>query len=165
MDALGAVDWFLLAVLGLSVIIGVWRGLVFEVLSLLGWVAAYFAAQWFAPVMGGHIPVGAPGSAINHAAAFAVTFIAALIVWGLAARLVRLMITASPLSVPDRLLGAVFGLLRGTVVLLALATLVAMTPVARSPAWTQSHGAAWLSAMLQGLKPVLPAQVAQHLPA
>ena len=165
MDALGTVDWILLAVLGLSVAIGVWRGLVFEVLSLLGWVAAYVAAQWLSPAMAERLPVGSPGSAVNQAAAFAVTFILALVVWALAARLVRMLVTASPLSGLDRLLGAVFGLLRGLVVLLALATLVAMTPVARSPAWGQSHGAAWLNAMLQGLKPVLPAEIAQHLPA
>ena len=39
----------LLGVLLLSVLVGLVRGLVFEVLSLLGWVVAYFAAQWFAP--------------------------------------------------------------------------------------------------------------------
>jgi len=165
MESLGAVDWVLLAVLGLSVLIGLWRGLVFEVLSLLGWVVAYFAAQWFAPVTAQHLPVGTPGSALNHAAGFVVTFVAVLIVWALAARLVRLLITASPLSVIDRVLGAGFGLLRGLVLLLAVATVVSMTPAARSPAWKQSHGAAWLHAMLQGLKPVLPEGIAQHLPA
>jgi membrane protein required for colicin V production len=165
MDALGTVDWVLLAVLGLSVLIGLWRGLVFEVLSLLGWVAAYFAAQWFSPAMAAHLPVGAPGSALNHAAAFIITFILALIVWSLAARLIRMAVTASPLSVLDRMLGAAFGLLRGLVLLLVVATLVAMTPVRKSPAWGESFGAAWLNAMLQGLKPVLPSEIAQHLPA
>lgn len=165
MDSLATVDWILLAVLALSVVIGLWRGLVFEVLSLLGWVAAYLAAQWLAPAMSEHLPVGAPGGPVNHAAGFAVTFVLALIVWGLAARLVKLLISASPLSVVDRMLGAVFGLLRGLVLLLAVATLVAMTPAARSPAWSESRGAAWLSAMLQGLRPVLPDAIAQHLPA
>jgi len=165
MDPLGTVDWILLGILGLSVLIGLWRGLVFEVLSLLGWVAAYFAAQWLSPAMADHLPVGAPGSALNQVAAFAVTFILALIVWGLAARLVRMLVNASALSIADRMLGAVFGLMRGLVLLLVVATLVAMTPVSRSPAWGRSHGAAWLNAMLQGLKPVLPSEIAQHLPA
>jgi membrane protein required for colicin V production len=165
MQSLGAVDWILLAILGLSVLIGLWRGLVFEVMSLLGWVVAYFAAQWFAPQMSEHLPVGTPGSALNHAAGFVVTFLVVLIVWALLARLVKLLITASPLSVIDRVLGAGFGLLRGLVLLLAIATVVAMTPAARSPAWRQSHGAAWLNALLHELKPVLPVEIAQHLPA
>jgi membrane protein required for colicin V production len=163
--SLGTVDWILLGILALSVLIGLWRGLVFEVLSLLGWVVAYFAAQWFAPQMSAHLPVGAPGGAINHAAGFAVTFILVLVLWALAARLIKMLITASPLSALDRMLGAVFGLLRGLVLLLAIATVVWMTPAARSPAWSESRGAAWLHAMLQGLKPVLPVEVAQHLPA
>ena len=74
--ALGWVDWALLAVLALSVVIGLWRGLVFEVLSLLGWVAAYIAAQMFAPAVAPLLPIGHPGEALNHAAAFAATFVA-----------------------------------------------------------------------------------------
>jgi membrane protein required for colicin V production len=165
MESLGPVDWILLAILALSVLIGLWRGLVFEVLSLLGWVAAYFAAQWFAPTMSAHLPVGVRGDAINHAAGFALTFILVLVLWALAARLVKMLVTASPLSALDRMLGAVFGLLRGLVLLLAIATVVAMTPAVRSPAWSESRGAAWLHVMLKELKPVLPAEIAQHLPA
>ena len=47
LPALGWVDWALLAVLALSIAVGLWRGLVFEVLSLVGWVGAYIAAQLF----------------------------------------------------------------------------------------------------------------------
>jgi membrane protein required for colicin V production len=165
MASVGAIDWVLIGILVLSVVVGLWRGLVFEVLSLLGWVAAYIAAQWFTPVTAAHLPVGSPGSAINHAAAFACTFVLALIVWMILARLVRMLITASPLSALDRTLGGGFGLLRGVVVLLAIATVVSMTPAVRSEAWRGSQGAAWLTVVLQGLKPVLPAGVAQHLPA
>jgi membrane protein required for colicin V production len=101
---------------------------------------------------------------MNLGAAFALTFIATLIVWSLAASLVRMLIKATPLSVPDRVLGAGFGALRGVVLLLALASLVAMTPAVRSPAWQASQGAGWLHAVLDELKPVLPTEVAQHLP-
>ena len=166
MDAsLGWVDWALVAVLCLSAVVGLVRGLVFEVLSLLGWVAAYFAAQWFAPVVATHLPIGQPGSALNHAAAFGCAFLAALIVWGLLARLVRALIRATPLSIVDRLLGALFGAARGLIVLLAVATVVGLTPLAKSVAWQRSLGVPWLQAALQGLKPVLPPQLSQHLPA
>jgi membrane protein required for colicin V production len=159
---LGWVDLALIGVLLLSVIVGVLRGFVFELLSLAGWIAAWFAAQWFAPVAAPHIPVGTPGSALNHGAAFAVTFVVALIVWSLASRLVRLLIHATPLSLFDRLLGAVFGLVRGAVLLLAVATAIGFTPLAKSAAWQQSRGAAVLNAVLQGLLPLLPSQVSKH---
>lgn len=165
LPALGWVDWVLAAALVLSVFVGLWRGLTFEVLSLLGWVAAYVAAQAFAATVAPMLPVGDPGSALNQGAAFALVFVAALVAWGLASRLLRQVIHATPLQAIDRVLGAGFGLLRGAVLLLAVATVVTLTPAVRSPAWQDSQGAAWLGALLQGLKPVLPESLAQHLPA
>jgi len=165
LPALGWVDWALAAVLAVSIAVGLWRGLVFEVLSLLGWVAAYVAAQAFASSVAPMLPLGAPGSGLNQSAAFALVFVLALLAWALASRLLRLVIHATPLQVVDRVLGGGFGLLRGAVLLLAVATVVSLTPVARSPAWQQSQGAVWLGALLQGLKPVLPESLAQHLPS
>jgi len=163
--ALGWVDWTLLAVLGVSVLVGLWRGLVFELMSLLGWVVAYVVAQLYAVTVAAHLPIGAPGSALNAGAGFALTFFGTLIGWSLLARLVRLLIHATPLTLVDRSLGAAFGLARGGVLLLALTTVIAFTPAARSQLWQDSHGAAWLRSALQNIKPVLPADVARHLPA
>lgn len=159
------VDGALLAVLAVSVIVGLVRGFVFECLSLVGWLVAWFAAQWGAPQLAPHLPVGAPGSALNLGAAFALAFVAALVAWGLLAKLIRLLIHATPLSIPDRLLGAVFGLLRGGVLLLAVATVVGLTPAAQSRAWREAKGAPWLQQALVLLKPLLPEAAARHLPS
>ena len=156
--ALSWLDWALLAVLLLSVAVGLVRGFVFECLSLAGWLAAWFAAQWGAPLLAPHLP-GSQGSAMNQGLAFALAFVAALIAWSLLARLIRMLIHATPLSLPDRLLGAVFGLLRGGVLLLVVATVVALTPASQSQGWRASHGAQWLSVALASLKPLL-----QYLP-
>ena len=167
MPVLGWVDWTLLAVLALSVVVGLWRGLVFELMSLVGWVVAYVAAQLYSPLVAAQLPsglLGLPGSALNLGAGFALTFFGVLIVWTLLAKLVCLLVHATPLTLIDRTLGAAFGLVRGGVLLLALATLVAFTPAARSQPWQDSQGAAWLRVALQGIKPVLPADVARHLP-
>jgi len=168
MGGLGWVDWALLAVLAASVAVGLWRGLVYELMALVGWLVAYVAAQawaadWVAPRLAG-LPLGAPGSAQQAGAAFALTFIAVLVAWGLLARLVRLLLHATPLTLLDRLSGAGFGLVRGGVLLLVLATVVSLTPAVRAPAWQDSQGAAWLGVALAGLKPVLPKSLARHLP-
>jgi len=60
------------------------------------------------------------------------------------------------LSVLDRALGAGFGFARGVLILLVVALIVTWTPVSRSPAWQSSRGAAWLGAVLGGLKPLWP---------
>jgi membrane protein required for colicin V production len=164
MTELGWVDWAFIALLAVSVGVGLWRGLVLEVLSLLGWVAAYVGAQWFAPEIAPQLPVGRAGSALNHAAGFVVVFVVVLVVWALLARLLRFVIHATPLGAVDRVLGATFGLARALVVMLAITTVVLLTSLAQSQAWRDSHGAAWLGGALREIKPVLPARIAQHLP-
>jgi len=165
MAELGWIDCTLLAVLAVSMVIGLMRGFVFEVMSLAGWLVAWFAAQWLAPQAAVYVPIGTPGSTLNFAAAFVACFLAAIVVWGLLSKLVRLLIQATPLSIPDRLLGAGFGLVRGAVLLLAVATTVALTPAAKSPSWQASHGARWLEIARHGLMPLLPADVARRFPA
>jgi membrane protein required for colicin V production len=165
---LGWVDWTLLAVLLVSVILGLVRGFVLEAMGLLGWVVAWFSAQWAAPVLAPHIAalgVGEAGDALPHAAGFLVVFVLALVIWMLFARLLKAIVHATPLSVPDRILGGGFGVLRGAVLLLALAMVVALTPAAQSQAWRSSQGARWLGLSLQALKPLLPEPARQLMPA
>ncbi|MDZ7591382.1 MAG: CvpA family protein [Rubrivivax sp.] len=159
------IDWLLLAVLAASVVLGFVRGLVYEALALAGWVVAWFAAQWAAPPLAPHLPLGEPGSALQIGAAFALAFFLALVVWGLLARLVRMLVRATPLSLLDRMLGSGFGVFRGLVLLLAVATVVMLTPAAQSDPWRGSHGAQLLGQALDSLKPLLPEAAAQLLPA
>lgn len=158
---IGWVDIAMCAFLALSVIVGLTRGVVFELLSLTGWFAAYFAARWFAPLVLPYIHVGTPGSNLNQGLALVSVFIAALVTWSLVARLVRLLIRATPLSALDRLIGSVFGFLRGALVLMVVVLIVGVTPAAKSAGWHRSQGAVWLNAAVQEVKPWLPSQVIQ----
>ena len=151
------VDLFLLALLLLSAAVGFWRGLFFEVMSLLGWVVAYFAAVWFSPVAAPHIPVGTPGGALNQLASVIGVFVAVLIVWALLSRLLRMLLRATPLSLIDRLLGAMFGVIRGVLILLLIYAAVGWTPWSRSEAWAQSQVRPWLAVACKTLVPLLPA--------
>jgi membrane protein required for colicin V production len=164
MEQVGWVDLAMLGVLLLSLGLGLWRGFVLEAMALVGWVVAYFAAQWLAPQWAPHLPLGEPGSSMNYAASIAVAFLAVLIGWGLASRVLRLLVNATPLRGADRVLGAAFGLLRGVLLLMVLATVVALTPAGGSELWHRSQGAQWLAVAMQGLKPLLPPDIAQFLP-
>lgn len=158
------IDLVLLIGLGLSVVVGAWRGFVTEMLSLAGWGVSYFAAQWFGPQGAAMVPVGQPGSRLNMLAGMIVVFVFAWLVWALISWAVSKVIRASVLSAPDRLLGAGFGLIRGVVVALVVATLVNMTPLATWAPWQASRGVAWLQVLMKGLRPMLPEQVVKFLP-
>ncbi|MFM8899673.1 MAG: CvpA family protein [Burkholderiales bacterium] len=155
------VDWFLIVLLAVSALVGLWRGLVFELMSLAGWVVAYFAAYWFSPELASHVPIGTVGSGLNSSATFLLTFVGVLILWTLLARLVRMLVRATPLSVVDRLLGMLFGSLRGLMIALMLYTVVSWTPWVRSEVWAQSQLRPWLAQAHAAVLPLLPASWAQ----
>lgn len=161
--SLAWVDIAICAVLTVSVLVGVWRGLLYEVLSLIGWVVAYFAAQYLGAQMSQWIPVGAPGSGLNLVVGWAAAFLLVLVVWSLAARLVRMLVAASPLSGLDRLMGAGFGLLRGVLICLLAVLLAGMTPARQSRQWQDSELLPWIQVVLQDIKPVLPPSVRQYV--
>ncbi len=157
-------DWIFIAVLVVSLVVGAWRGLVYELLSLANWIAAFVLAQWFAPDVAHYLPLGGATEVVRYAAGFVVVFIAALFAGGLIAFLVRKLIAAVGLRPVDRVLGSVFGLVRGLVVLLALTVVAGMTPVVKSPWWQESTGADIATVILKGLKPVLPVEFGKYLP-
>ena len=164
MQALSAVDWILLAVLGLSFLLGIWRGIVQEVLSLVGWVAAFYVSQMYAPMAAAWLPMEGSSQMLRYAAGFVVVFIAVLVATVLISWVVKKLVSAVGLGPLDRLLGSVFGLLRGVVILLAATVIVGMTPMRETEAWRQAQGAQWLQQMLHVLKPVLPADFGKYLP-
>lgn len=159
------IDLMLLIGLGLSTLVGIWRGLIKEVMALLGWAVAYFMAQWFGPQAGAWVPVGAQGSQMNAAAGMVVVFVAAWLSWAVLTWAVTQVIKESGLGGADRFLGGVFGLMRGVLVALVIVTIVRATPLAQWEPWLASTGVDWLEILLEGLRPVLPEQVIEFLPA
>lgn len=157
-------DWVLLGGLVLSVLVGAWRGLVIEVLALLGWLVAYLAARLLGPDVAAYLPIGEAGSMLNAVAGMVVAFVLAWISWSVLSWAVGRLIRASVLSAPDRVLGAGFGLLRGLVVALLLCVLVSMTPLAKVDVWQASVGVAWLQTALAEMRPMLPPELLPYLP-
>lgn len=159
-----ALDWLFIAVVLLSVVIGLWRGLVYEVLSLTGWVLAFVLAQWSAPALAGWLPLGDTAQPMRYAIAFGVVFIVSVFLAGLLATLMRRMIQTVGLRPVDRMLGTGFGAMRGIVLVLAIAVVFLLTPLRDSAWWSQSQGAPVAVAALKGLKPMLPERFGRYLP-
>ncbi len=156
-------DWILAAVLVFSLLLGAWRGLVYEVLSVLGWAASFYAAQWFAPQVATMLPLQSASEPVRYAAAFVLVFIAAVFAAGLLAALLKMLVDAIGLRPVDRTLGAAFGVLRGVIMLLAATVVMDMTALKSSPWWQESRGAQTLTAALTSLRPLLPEQFAKYL--
>ena len=93
-----------------------------------------------------------------------VVFIAVLVLTAVSGWVLQKLVAAVGLGVLDRLLGAVFGSLRGVIVLLVITVIAGMTPMQDTATWRQSEGARALTQLLHFLKPVLPADFGKYLP-
>jgi membrane protein required for colicin V production len=161
---MSSTDWILLALLAASMLLGAWRGLVYEVLSVLGWIASFVLAQWFAPEVADMLPMQKSDQTLRYAAAFVIVFIASVFAAGLISALMKKIISAVGLRPVDRILGAFFGVFRGLILLLALSVVVHMTALQESEWWLASKGGPMLMTLLKGLKPMLPEKFGAYLP-
>lgn len=158
-------DWILLGVLLTSMLVGFWRGLVYEVLSLAGWVAAFIVAQWLAPSVASWLPFLATAAAqVQYAVSFVVVFVVALFASGLLSWLIKKLVETAGLRPVDRALGAFFGLARGVVLLLVLTVVLQLTGLTHEDWWQSARGPVWLDVILKGLKPLLPQAFVNYLP-
>jgi membrane protein required for colicin V production len=158
-------DWILLGVLLASMVVGLWRGLVYEVLSLAGWVAAFVVAQWWAPDVVGWLPwMKGASDSLQYAVAFTLVFVLTVFAAGLVSWLIKKLVETVGLRPVDRTLGGFFGLARGVVLLLALTVVLQLTGLSRDDWWSSAQGPVWLELMLNGLKPLLPPSFVTYLP-
>jgi membrane protein required for colicin V production len=156
-------DWALLGVLLLSVLLGLWRGLMYEVLSLAGWVLAFILAQAFANDVAAWLPMDGLSSALKLAVAFVLVFVLVAFAGGLVAWLVQKLVATVGLRPVDRVLGGAFGLARALVMLLGLAVVVSVMQMQQAAWWRTSSAAGMLSATLLEIRPLLPEPVARHI--
>ena len=161
---MSALDWIFAVVLLLSMLLGAWRGLVYEVLSLVNWVVAFVLARLFALDAAQLLPMSGASAAMRYAAGFLLVFVLVLVAGGLLTVLIKKLTAAVGLSPIDRTLGAVFGASRGVLLLLA-SVVVHLTPMKDSVTWQESVGARLAGVTLKGLKPALPRDLEKFLPA
>lgn len=157
------VDWAIVGVFGLSVLLGVLRGVVREMFALAGWIAGILLALQFAAPIGAWLPLDLPIGARTALSALVIV-VATLLTAALLAALLRSVLTAARLSLEDRMLGGLFGVLRAAIVV-GLAVLLAMTGGAsREPWWQASLLLPWLQASVRFASPLLPESLARYVP-
>ena len=155
-------DYAVIAVLVISIAWGAWRGLVHEVLSLIGWILAFVMGNLFAMPLAEMFPA-AMRPELRVVVAFLLIFVGTLVVAALLAALFTKFIKVSVLHSLNRWLGALFGLLRGLLIVVVLAMVAGLTSLPRKPDWTHSATGYSLSQTVVQLKPWLPAAFAQRL--
>ena len=115
-----AVDWAIIAVLGLSILLSLWRGFVREAVSLAGWIAAFVIANMFVGEMAAFLQQWIANVTGRYVAAYALLFAGMLMVAGIVGKLSAQVVKVTGLTLLDRLLGTVFGFARGIIIVLVV---------------------------------------------
>jgi len=156
-------DFVVLAILATSGILGLVRGLTKEVLSLIAYAAAFVAAVWWGPTVYETLTL-IESSLLRMVVSYGAVFIGALLGVGLLNMALGALIQRVGLESTDRSLGAVFGLLRGILVVLILVVVAGYTPMPQEPWWKDALLSQTLINMLLKIKTWLPLDIAQWLP-
>lgn len=157
-------DYIILIIVILSVLLGWWRGLVYEILSLLSWITSYFVAKSWVTEFTPYMPEVLESDTLKSAAAFFAIYITTLILCGIAAWALNKLIKSFGLDWrTDGVLGGFFGFFRGCLLVLVIVLLAGLTKLPQTPFWQD----ALLSKPLQNIallvKDLLPDDMAKRV--
>ena len=156
-------DYAVLGVLLVSVLLSIFRGAVRELLSLAGWVVAFMAARSLSVDLVPMIPPSIEDESLRMSVAFVAIFLAVLVAMGLIAMLLSALIKTVGLGFIDRMLGSVFGLVRGILIVLMVVLLAGMTTLPQEPLWQKALLSKTLETTVGLTLPWLPQELSQRI--
>lgn len=157
------VDAIILGILALSILIGLLRGLIAELLSLVIWVAAFVVAALFGPTVARLFDHAISLSAARISLGYAICFIGVLLIGAIIRFAARRLIWSTGLTGLDRLLGLLFGFVRGVLLVTLAVFLMGLTSLTRESWWQQSALLPQFQTTAAWLGQNIPASVAEHL--
>lgn len=132
-------DLSIIIFLILSAGLGLWRGFVVEVILLVPWIIAIAAAIIGAPLVSEHVLSGIHESGLRIMLSFFVIFIPLLIVTRIFARIACFAVKdLASFSATNRLLGTIFGVIRGAAIVLLVLMLLEGLGFNHSRWWNDS---------------------------
>jgi len=160
-------DYTIVGIISVSALISIVRGFVREALSLVAWLVAAWVALTFAKEGAQYFVGFIAHSTIRLIVAFIVIFISMIIVGAIVNWLIAKLVSSTGLSGTDRLLGGIFGIARGILIVSIMVLLVQMSVLSQATWFTQSQLIVHLQPMAEWLQQRLPDSVQQiiHTPS
>ncbi len=156
-------DYAVLAIVGISVLLSIIHGFVRELLALASWIVAFLVAQNYAAALAPLLPAAITSGSLRLLVAFLAAFLTVLLAMTLIAILVSRLFHSAGLGLVDRVLGAVFGLVRGFAIVMVVVLLAGLTALPRQPVWRDAMLSAPLVALADAVKGWLPYDLSKHI--
>ncbi|MCP5419877.1 MAG: CvpA family protein [Gammaproteobacteria bacterium] len=156
------VDFLIIGVIVLSMVVSLVRGFLKEAISLATWIVAFVIAFIYVDPAAAHLDFYLGIPSISIILAFGGLFLVTLILGGLVNLTVAQLVKRTGLSGTDRLLGVVFGLLRGGAIVAMLVLVAGLTPLPQDPWWSQSPLLLQFQEAAMWLREFLPPDIAAY---
>ena len=160
---MNAADYLILATLGISMVAALMRGLVSEVMSLAVWALALWISATTSGVFAGNFLSGIEQPAVRLGSAYIFIFMLVLVLGGMLTWVIRRVVWKTGLSSTDRWLGALFGFMRGLLIVFAVVIFAGFTAIPKQPIWQQSLLLPSVQTAVWGLSQYLPPSVRSFL--
>lgn len=156
-------DYGVLAIIGLSTLLSMMRGLIQEILALAAWLCSFWLASCYASKGIVWVPLVLPGETLRYIVAFLAIFCISWFLATILRILVNRFLKITGLKPLDRFLGAGFGLLRGCLLIITIVLLAGMTGLPEEPFWKKAMLSPLCEKTALRILPWLPSQWADHI--
>lgn len=150
------IDWALIAVIILSILVGLWRGFIREVFSIAVWVFAVWVAFRYSGVAAEWLTAWVDLPSARAAIGFAGLLVITLVIGGLAGWLLGQIVDSTGLGGTDRMIGMLFGLIRGLAIVVLALLVARFTPFPEDPWWQESRLLPYFERLAERSVPWLP---------
>lgn len=156
-------DYAFIGLVGLSALLGFWRGLISEIVALGAWLLAFMVAKSFMPELQPLVANWVKEPLLQGPVAFLLIFVVVLILVTILRWMLSELIRAAGLGIADRFLGACFGAVRGGLIVFAMALLVGIGGFAKEAWRREASLSAPLETAVTASRPWLPEPLAKRL--
>lgn len=132
-------DYLVLGIVIISGLLGLLRGLVKEILSLCAYVAAFIGAVWWGPRVSDWLDPVIDNPLLRTGLSYLAVFLVVLLLVGLLNITLATLVNKTGLTPADHGLGGLFGVLRGSLIVLGLVTLAGYTDLPQEDWWQQAR--------------------------
>jgi len=157
------IDYAIIGLICISLIIGLFRGLIREAFALVTWAVAFWIAVTFSTPFATLLESSIADPSLRIAAAFTTLFLLTLVLGAIINKLLSVLIEKTGLTGTDRIAGLVFGIARGVFLIVILVMLAGLTPLPESSWWKESQLLPLFQSLAIWLKLHMPEGIASYL--
>lgn len=156
---MNGLDYGILVVVAISAVVGLWRGFMRETVSLLVWIAAFGIAMSFSSLLADSMSAMIASPSLRAVMAFILIFVTVMIIGVIVNYLLASLLKKTGLRTSDRMLGGLFGIVRGMLVVALITIVVELTPLVDSESWRESTIVAYLQPVMGQMQKYFPAEM------